>query len=491
MAPISAPPGQRDALKALATRTLAGRSLTDFARYVYPNFDDPPHIKMIASLAQRVVDRDLRNLAISLPVRHGKSVLLSQLLPAFFLGSYPEKNVILASHSADLAERNSRVARNILADERWPFPEVRLASDSSSVQRWNTQAGGGCYAIGVGGGITGRGGDLLIIDDALHDGLSASECESAYRWYSEVAIPRLEPGGAVILVGARFSPIDLIGRVLESEDGPNFHCVQLPALAGIADPLGRLPGEALWPARMDVTELERRRVQMGSRAFESQFQQSPQSVDGNIFKREWFKNYSELPKPQSATFSTFGGISLKSAESGERFYTITAVDCASKVALHNDFSAIVTLISDGKNMYVIDVVRKRLEFVDLARAVVDVYHKHQPSVIFVEDASAGIPLVAELKRLTALPIVAVPARGSKIARAESVAPKVESGRVFLPLHAPWLKEFSDEILAFPGSRFDDQTDAFVLGLTMCEAAFTRQRMYQRNSAVLSRGFMQR
>jgi hypothetical protein len=269
-------------------RELARRSLLDFATLVYPQFETPPHLRLIAGLLEQIERGELRRLQISVPVRHGKSVLASQAFPAWFLGRHPERNVILCSHAEELAVRNSRVAKHLVSDERWPFA-VELSGDSTAAGRWNTTRGGGVYAIGVGGAITGRGADLLIIDDALHDGLSELERESVYRWYSEVAFPRLEPGGAVIVIGARFAEDDLCGRILESEDGPSWEVVNLPALAEEGDPLGRALGEPLWPARFSLSEIEMRRVAMGSRAFEAQFQQHPTPAAGAIFQRAWFE----------------------------------------------------------------------------------------------------------------------------------------------------------------------------------------------------------
>ena len=197
-----------------AAAELARRNLLDFARYVYPGFQDPPHIRLLAAdLLERVERGELRRLMVNLPVRHGKSVLCSQIFPAWYLGRHPRRQIISTSHSEDLAVRNSRVAKQLVEDDRWPF-EAELSKDSTSSQRWNLREGGGCYAIGVGGGITGRGSDVLLIDDALHDGQSQAEMDKAFAWYSEVALPRLEPGGSVIVIGARFAELDLCGQIL-------------------------------------------------------------------------------------------------------------------------------------------------------------------------------------------------------------------------------------------------------------------------------------
>jgi hypothetical protein len=212
-----------------AEEELARRRLLNFATRIYPGFETPPHLRYIAELLEKLERGDIRRLCISCTERHGKSVLCSQVFPAFFVGRNPKKNVILASHSEALAILHSRAAKHLVEDDRWPWPDIALSSDSASVQRWNVSQGGGMYAIGVGGGITGRGSDLLLIDDALHDGLSQAERDSAWLWFTEVAYPRLEPGGRVVVVSARFACDDLVGRIADSEEASEWTFVRFPA----------------------------------------------------------------------------------------------------------------------------------------------------------------------------------------------------------------------------------------------------------------------
>ena len=431
-------------LHEVAEQELARRRLLDFAVRVSPGFQTPPHIQLLADRLERVERGEIKKLMFNVPVRTGKSKIGSQVFPAWYIGRHPNLDVILASHSEDLASRNSRIAKSFVQDERWPF-NVRLASDSTSVGRWNTTAAGGCYAIGVGGAITGRGANLLVIDDALHDGLSEAESASAWRWYSEVAVPRLEPGGAIIMIGARLSPTDLCGRILESEDGPNWHVVNLPAIAGEDDVLGREPGEALWPERFGIAELEQRRVSMGSRAFAAQFQQDPVPLGGDLVKASWLENrYKKLPADLEITAS---------------------LDAATKTGLTNDWSVIVVLGTSDNAYYVVDVIRRKVDYPDLRRMVEQASDIHQPSRVFVEDASNGSPLIQTLRRESRMPIIGVPPSGSKIARFEAISGLLEAGRVWLPLDAPWMDAFMRELLAFPGGRHDDQVDALVLGLS--------------------------
>jgi predicted phage terminase large subunit-like protein len=405
-----------------ARRALARRDLCEFGFLVYPRFAAPPHIRLIADLLEAAERGQHRAMMISVPVRHGKSVLCSQLFPAWYIGRHPEQNVILASHSEELATRNSRVAKHLVEDARWPF-DVQLSTDSTSAGRWDTKQGGGCYAIGVGGGITGRGANCLIIDDALHDGLSSTERDAAFRWYSEVAIPRLEPGGVVIVIGARFSSDDLHGKILESEDGPNFHVINLPAIGP--------DGKALWPERIDVPELEQRRVAMGSIAFAAQFQQDPLPADGQgMFKSAWFdRRFDALPDLETTVFG---------------------LDTAWKLGPQNDESACVRAGMDKRgNIYIIDAWHEQLLYPDLKDRVRRYYDAHNPAVIGIEDAASGQGLVEEFIRdQPPMRVKRLKSTDSKESRAAALSVHFENSKVFINRTAPWFDAYRNQFLRF-------------------------------------------
>jgi predicted phage terminase large subunit-like protein len=434
-----------------AESALARRSLLDFATLMYPRFSSPPHIRLIAGLLEEIEYGKRIRLGLSVGVRHGKSVLTSQLFAAWYLGRHPDRNVILASHSEDLATRNSRVAKHFLEDDRWPFPNVKLSSDSTAAARWNTTAGGGAYGIGVGGNVTGRGCDLCLIDDALHDGLSEGEREATYLWYSEVMTPRLEPGAAVVLIGARFAEDDLLGRILESEDGPNWvrNIVNLPALAieGEVDPLGRAPGEALWPERFSADELNMRRVSMGSKAFEAQFQQRPRPAGGAVFKEAWMNRRYR-----------FG-------DHPEGLRIIQSIDSAWKESVSADWSVIATWGATKTHFYLLDVWRQQCEFPKLKAAVLAQRALWEPIEIVVEQAASGWAIVQSLRDETSFPFIGIPSTSSKISRAEAVSPLFEAGRIVLPDNAPWLPIWFNEHIRFPSRAVkDDCVDTTSLAL---------------------------
>ncbi len=436
---------QAVAIADAADEELSRRSPLDFAERVYPGWMNAPHLSMIAALLERVEGGELRRLIVNLPPRHGKSLLCSSVFPAWYLGRHPRRNVIMATHSAELSERNSRAARALVQDSRWPF-DSRLSGDSSSASRWNLDIGGGVYACGLGGSITGRGANVLVIDDLQHDSGSDGDRETAWRWFCEIATPRLEPNAAIVAVGTRFAEDDVFGRLLDGPDAKEWTVLRLPALAEEGDPIGRKQGEALWPERIGVAELEGRRRSMGSRWFECQFQQNPVPAEGNLIRAEWFQRYETAPT--------------------EFTKVVCALDAAAKVGVANDYSAIVKIGVAKGAFYVLDVWRAKVEFPALIRRVTALGDETpKPSAIYVEDASNATALIQALKREAHLPIVPVAAKGSKISRVEGITGTLEAKKVFLPKEAPWLLDFERELLSFPAGKHDDMVDALTLALS--------------------------
>jgi predicted phage terminase large subunit-like protein len=440
------------AISTWAKAEIARRQLLDFCQRFHPRFETPAHLRAIMALLQDVEAGRRRRVIVLVPPRHGKSWLL-QLFASWYLGRNPQGNVITCSHGQELAERNSRLSRACLENDRWPFA-TRLSAESAAVHRWNTTDGGGLFAVGVGGGITGHGADVLILDDIQHDAGSDTERGAVWQWYAEVAVPRLEPGGAVVVIATRWHEDDLVGRLLAAEDGHEWDLLSLPAIADVGDPIGRDVGAPLWPERIPIGELERTRIAMGSRAFEAQFNQNPLPATGNLFQRAWLRGYSALPTMT---------------------HTVLALDAASKVSATNDYSVLLTAGTDGVRYFVIDVVRGRWEFPQLREQLMQSFRQFHHNAVLIEDASAGVGLAQELAQETNLPIIAVPARGSKISRAESVSPLFEAGKLCLPqstIAAPWLDAFETELLRFPNGKNDDQVDALVLALTRLRELLT-------------------
>ncbi len=429
---------------------IARLNLIAFTKRLFPTYRAAAHHWRIAAALQAVEAGEVDRLVVTLPPRHGKSALASHHFPAWYLGRNPDKRIIAASYSAGLAYRFSRLARNLLRDPMWPFPGIETAGDWAAVQSWDIDGHrGGYVSAGVGGSITGHGADLLLIDDAV---ASAEEAESeayrerAWEWFTQTALTRLEPGGAVVLIGTRWHQDDLIGRALAMA-GAGWTHVDLPALDD--------DGNALWPERFDAAALHRIREQIGSRAFASLYQQRPSPAEGTILKREWWRHWRD-PLPDIE-------------------WMIQAFDTAFKTGQSNDYSVCLTLGLAGGGFYLLDLWRDRVEFPALERAVRDQFVKWSPDEIIVEDAGSGQSVIQQLQRteddrLTPWqPAVVLPITGyrpdkDKLARANAISPYVEGGRVFLPSVASWTDAFVEECAAFPFASHDDQVDALTMGL---------------------------
>jgi predicted phage terminase large subunit-like protein len=432
---------------------LAAVDLACYAVALWPGFQMARHHELIIEKLEAVTRGDIRRLMIFMPPRHGKSLITTQLFPAWYLGLNPRRSVISSSYGQELSDDFGRRVRGFVTDplHQAIFPECRIAEDSSSMRRFNTVAGGSYYAVGRGGPITGRGADLLIIDDPLKDFEEAqSEAirEGLHQWYSSVAYTRLQPGGAVVLIQTRWHEDDLAGRLLREQRG-EWHVVSLPAIAESDEPF-RKAGESLWPERFPLPELQRIRTSVGSSTWAALYQQRPSAAEGTVFKREWWHYYGPLP-------SLFTRI-------------VQSWDTAFKKGAENDFSVCTTWGVTPTGFYLLHAWRGRVEFPELKRIADILAAQWRPSAILVEDKASGQSLIQELKVANRLPILPVKVDSDKLARAAAVTPTVEAGKVFLPESAPWLDDYRDEMASFPTGVYDDYVDSTTQALNYLRAS---------------------
>jgi len=434
---------------AAQNKTLS-RAFNDLAAYgavVVRSFELPPHLRKLVEVLEAVERGEIDRVLISMPPRHGKSLITSQLFPAWYLGRNPTKSIIAASYGAELATGFGRKVRGYTHEKlhRLIFPDCKIADDSDSAARFSTTLGGNYYAVGVGGPITGRGADLFLFDDLIkssEDANSPAFRRSLKDWFSSVAYPRLEPNGAIIGISTRWHEDDLHGFCLRELAEENWVVVNFPAIAE-TDEGWRAEGEALWPERYSLESLARIREAIGTSAWVSLYQQRPAPLEGAIFKKDWFKSYG-------------GPV--------ECSRTIFSLDCAFKTGKENDYS-VIAIISEAKNgFYIRQISRGRWEYPDLVRQVQALYDIWRPHLVLIEDAASGQSLIQSLKAETRLPILPVKPLGDKVSRANAVSPLVESGRVCVPESAAWLADFIEEITSFPAAPHDDQTDAVCQGL---------------------------
>ena len=430
------------------TKESVGKNFMTFVKYVWPNFIHGTHHEKMAEAFQRVAEGKVKRLIINMPPRHTKSEFASYLLPAWFLGLYPSKKIIQTSHTAELAVGFGRKVRNLVDSDAYKdlFPEVALQADSKAAGRWATNYGGDYFAIGVGGAVTGKGADLLIIDDPHSEQEAAlSEVnpeiyDKTYEWYTSGPRQRLQPGGAIVIVMTRWSKKDLTGQVLKSaaqREGEDWEVIDFPAI---------LPsGRPLWPGFWSLKELEALRNELPNSKWMAQYMQQPTSDVSAIIKREWWQIWEDDSPPYCD-------------------FTIQSWDTAFLKSERSDYSACTTwgvfYKPDDRgveqaNIILLNAFKKRMEFPELKVRAYEEWKAWDPDSLIVEAKASGTPLYQELRAM-GIPVQEfTPTKGNdKIARLNAVADIFASGRVWVP-NTNWAEELVDEIASFPSGEHDD------------------------------------
>lgn len=411
-----------------------------------------PHLELLCEKLERVARGEILRLIVNLPPRHGKSEIVSKKFPAWYLGNYPDKEVITSSYSADLAYDFSRIARNTLRDNVGLFG-VEIAKDSAAVGRWGLEKHrGGLAAAGVGGPITGRGAHVALIDDPFknwEEAASKTIRDKVWEWYRSTLRTRLAPGGAIVLVMTRWHEDDLAGRLLEEAqaDGEQWEVISLPAQAEDHDILGRQPGEWLWPERFPPHEYEKTKKAVGSKLWAALFQQRPSPEEGGLLKRGWWKFCRQAP----AKFDE----------------VIQSWDCTFKDASTSDYVVGQVWGRVAADKYLLDQVRARMDLPATLTAIRTLTAKWpQANAKLIEDKANG-PAVIQMLQREIPGLIAVNPEGGKVVRAAAVSPDIEAGNVYLPdpSIAPWVHDFIEECAAFPNGANDDQVDACTQALT--------------------------
>lgn len=448
---------------ALAAKVIKARAryptLRKFCDRTAPAILWHKHVEVIANVLEGVERGDYKRVMIWVPPRHGKSELVSRTFAAWYLLRNPSKWVGLSSYGADLAQQLSRICR-----DRYTVGGGQFRDDSQAVNLWQTLSGGGMWATGVGGPITGFGADLALIDDPLkgaEDANSPVIRQKQQDWYQSVLATRLHPGAAVVVVQTRWHEADLSGWLMAQErDGEtreHWHVVHLPALRDAyvddvppsctMEPDWRDVGEALAPAMYDTPLLAQRRQQVGPYVWAALFQGRPQALEGGLFQREWWQTFD--PETLPAQWD----------------HLVQSWDLAFKDGDGSDFVVGLTIgVKDGR-AFVIDCVRGKYDFPSTVKAVQLAAAKWPTAVRYVEDKANGPAVIATLRGSVAN-VVAVEPHGGKVARAHAVAPLVADGKVYLPPRewAPWVDGLLAELTSFPTGAYDDQVDAFTQGV---------------------------
>jgi predicted phage terminase large subunit-like protein len=497
----------------IAKRELARRHFIHFIRYVDQRFDPmPPHVPKIAEELQKVVKfietgSGTPFLILAMPPRHLKTTLVADLLPAWFLGRNPSLKVIDSTYAATLAyDSSKRVRQMIETSERYanifgeratflvdgngsPMPSVDIKQDSRAMDKWVIdQYGGEFLAVGIGGPCTGRGGNLILVDDPTEsraDAESKVKRDTVWEYFRSTLYTRRERNAAIVIIMQLWHEDDLVGRIKRFTDPNNTEfitgfpeptIISLPALAEKGDFLGRKEGEALWPDFMDETELQSIKSTMGDYYFGAQYQQRASSPEGNIFHRNWFSVVPRVPVE----------------------YKIQYWDTAEKKGEQNDYWAGVTLGVTKYGILILDIVYRKMTASEGGEEVTRFFHTHNKpeepvAVIYVEAKSSGSSIVSFLQSGDAnLPIEESKTVLDKVARANGVQAYCKARRVQLLQYSTWIQLFLDEMGSFPTGGHDDLPDAVVGGLAkLVHGGLTRpsDRMHrtQRSSSELPTG----
>ena len=432
-------------------REAAQADFLKFVKTVWPEFVEGKHHKIYAEKLNRIANGELKRLIVNMPPRHTKSEFASNLFPAFYMGRHPKAKLIQTTHTGELAIRFGRKAKNMIESSEYEkvFPEVTLAADSKAAGRWESNHGGEYFAAGVGGAITGRGADLLIIDDphSEQDALSPTVLESHYEWYTSGPRQRLQPGGSIVIVMTRWSIKDLTGKLLEAQAkdpaADQWEVVEFPAI---------INDKPMWGNFWSMEGLLGVKASIPTSKWNAQWMQNPVAEEGALIKREWWKDWESEKIP-------------------ELQYIIQSYDTAFTAKTTSDYSAITTWgvftpDEGGKPCIILlDAKRGRWNFPELKAKAQEEYSYWEPELILVEAKASGLPLTHELQKAGIPVINFTPSKGNdKHSRVNSVAPIFESGAVYAPVGRRWAEEVIEECAAFPFGDHDDYVDSMTQAL---------------------------
>ena len=425
----------------------AKNDFLSFVKCVWPEFVEGSHHRHIAEKFNKLATGEINRLIVNMPPRHTKSEFASYLLPAWMVGREPRLKIIQATHTGELAVRFGRKAKNLIDSEEYSKVfKTTLQEDSKAAGRWETAQGGEYFAAGVGGAITGRGADLLIIDDphSEQDAMSKTALEGAYEWYTSGPRQRLQPGAKIVLVMTRWSTKDLTGMLLKAQTetkADQWHVVEFPAIMD-----HETKPKPVWPEYWKLDELEKVKATLPVGKWNAQWMQRPTSEEGAILKREWWRTYNKEDIPPL-------------------YHVIQSYDTAFLKKETADYSAITTWgifypsEDEGANLLLLDAIKGRYEFPELRRLALEQYKYWQPESVIVEAKASGLPLTAELRQMDIPVVNFTPSRGNdKHARVNAVAPLFESGMIWAP-EQKFAEEVIEECAAFPFGDHDDLVDS--------------------------------
>ena len=430
----------------------ARQDMIPFAQRVYPGFKVGPHHRKLAKIFTDVIEGRKNRVIINIAPRMGKSEFSSYLFPAYFLGKYPSKKIIMGTHTASLSEDFGRKVRNLIDSEdyRELFPKTVVADDQKAAGKWSTGAGGQYYAAGVGGALAGRGADLFVIDDPHSEqdvkANSRLAFDTAWSWFQTGPLQRLMPGGGIIVVMTRWGKLDLTGRLIDYQtknpEAPPWEIVELPAILNE----GTDDEKSLWPEQWPLKALKSAKASIDPQYWNAQYMQQPTSDNAAIISRKNWRIWEGEEPPTCE-------------------YIIQSWDTAFEAKTSADYSACTTWgvfyneeENDTAQVILLDAFKDRMQFPELKATALKHYKEWEPDAFIVEKKAAGAPLIQELRRM-GIPVQETnPSRGNdKIVRLNAVADLFSSGTVWAP-DTRWAREVIEEVASFPNGENDDYVD---------------------------------
>ncbi len=432
-------------------------SIGSFAKIITEGkFLYPAHIALLDDILVSTTINQNKKIMINMPPRHGKSEFISKYFPAWFLLNFPDKRIILTSYEAHFAQSWGKKVRDIIDEFGHYFGiylDPAMNSTSSFAIKNHT---GSMNCVGAGGAITGKGADIVIVDDPIkNDAEANSETirENIRQWFKSTVFTRLEPSASIIMIMTRWHEDDICGSLLaEDSKKKEWAHINLPAIAQANDPLSRDIGTALWRERFDESRLSEIRESIGEYWFSALYQQQPSPAGGGIFKSKHFKYYT-----QDMNYYLFDNFKKVNCNELKIFMTI---DLAATAKESSDYTVILTFgVSSDTDIFILDIVREKFESLRHAEVIIDAYNKWHPLLIGIESVQYQISLVNELMH-RGLPVKALRPNKDKLSRSLSMQSKMEIGKVYFPKYSAWLSDFENELLSFPNAKNDDQVDCF-------------------------------
>ena len=427
-----------------------------FAMHVYPGFKIGPHHRKLAKIFQDVIEGKKKRVIINIAPRMGKSEFSSYLFPAYFLGKFPNKKIIMGTHTASLSEDFGRRVRNLIESEEFQelFPKTQISDDQKAAGKWSTSEEGQYYAAGVGGALAGRGADLFVIDDphSEQDVKSNSRLafDTAWNWFQTGPLQRLMPGGAIIVIMTRWGNLDLTGRLLDYQtrnpEADPWEVVELPAILEKEQEDGTIVEKSLWPEQWPLDALKAKKAGMDPRFWNAQYMQQPTSNSAAIISRKLWRIWPHEDPPRCD-------------------YIIQSWDTAHEAKNRADYSACTTWgvfyneeERDEAQVILLDAFKDRMEFPELKASALNHWKEWEPDAFVVEKKAAGAPLIQEFRAM-GIPVQETnPSRGNdKIVRVNAIADLFASGKVWAP-DTRWAREVIEEVASFPNGDNDDYVD---------------------------------